>query len=309
MTIKKDYSFSIILCTYEPDEVFFKEQIESIINQTYKNWKLFIFDDSKSNKCKLLIDEFKIKNIVAYFKGPQQGFSHNFLNGLKNKSVKNDLYVFADQDDIWFDNKLDYINNFFNTIDNSAPILYCGRTIYVDSKNKKVLTFSPLFKKKPSLKNALVQSLAGGNTMCMNNSLRDRVNEFEDVDIFSHDWWFYIVNELSFGTTYYDKSPLVLYRQHNNSLIGGNVGFMPMIKRLALVLNGTYKFWNDKHYKTLDKNRKIISSDKISVLEEFNEIRSSFFPFNYFFLHKYKFYRQRFIGHIGIIIALLFSKL
>lgn len=308
MTIKKNYSFSIILCTYEPNEVFFQEQIESIINQTYKNWKLFIFDDSKSKKCKLLIDKLKIKNIIFYFKGPHRTFSHNFLNGLKNKSVKNDLYVFADQDDIWFDSKLEYINKFFNTVDNSAPVLYCGRTIYVNSNNSKLLNLSPLFNKKPSLKNALVQSLAGGNTMCMNNSLRDRVNQFEDVDIFSHDWWFYIVNELSSGTTYYDESPLILYRQHNNSLIGGNVGFMPQIRRLALVLNGTYKLWNDKHWKTLNKNRKIISPDKICVLEEFNHIRSCFFPINYFFLNKYKFYRQRIIGHLGIIIALIFSK-
>ena len=94
MRNKKNNSFSIILCAYEPDVDFFTEQIESIINQSYKDWSLFIFDDSKSDKCHILFDFFMnkygLKNKFFYFRGPQLTFSHNFLHALNNDNIKND---------------------------------------------------------------------------------------------------------------------------------------------------------------------------------------------------------------------------
>ena len=111
MRNKNNNSFSIILCAYEPDANFFTDQIESIINQSYKEWTLYVFDDSKSSKCKTLFDffmkKFNLKDKLFYLKGPQSGFSKNFLTSLKNKKVENDLYVFADQDDVWLEHKLE----------------------------------------------------------------------------------------------------------------------------------------------------------------------------------------------------------
>jgi hypothetical protein len=53
--------------------------------------------------------------------------------------------------------------------------VYCSRTILVDVNGNQI-GCSPLFTKKPSFANALVQSIAGGNTMVFNKKARDLID-------------------------------------------------------------------------------------------------------------------------------------
>ena len=72
-----------------------------------------------------------------------------------------DFYSFSDQDDIWLKNKLNYS---INTLIKYKGHVLGSRTLYTD-KNLKIIGRSPLFKKKVLFfENALVQSIAGGNT-------------------------------------------------------------------------------------------------------------------------------------------------
>jgi hypothetical protein len=63
----------------------------------------------------------------------------------------------------------------------------------------------------------------------------------------SHDWWLYLVCEALGGMTYYDKIPTINYRQHENSIIGSNVGFIAKLKRLHLLLRGFFRKWISEH--------------------------------------------------------------
>ena len=132
-------------------------------------------------------------------------------------------------------------------LDDSKPFLYCARTTFVSSDAKRILGESDLFLKPPSFRNAIVQSLAGGNTMAFNNPLKKIVSQFFKADIVSHDWWLYIVNELSGGETLYDPESTILYSQHSRSLIGANTGIMAKLRRLGMLLMGVYRDYNTKH--------------------------------------------------------------
>ena len=131
--------------------------------------------------------------------------------------------------------KLSYTLQKFSKLDLLKPTLYCARTTYVSGDAKKILGESDLFLRPPSFRNAIVQSLAGGNTMAFNNAFKKIVSEFKTADIVSHDWWLYIVNELSGGKTLYDTESTILYRQHNGSLIGANTGFIAKLRRLRML--------------------------------------------------------------------------
>ena len=47
--MNQDKTIEIVMATYN-GEKYIKEQIESVINQTYTNWKLLIRDDNSRDK-------------------------------------------------------------------------------------------------------------------------------------------------------------------------------------------------------------------------------------------------------------------
>ncbi|MCV5720962.1 glycosyltransferase family 2 protein, partial [Escherichia coli] len=57
------------------------------------------------------------------------------------------------------------------------------------NEKDECIGYSPLFCKKPSFRNALIQSIAGGNTMLFNQAARNIINLTpQDFKIVSHDW-------------------------------------------------------------------------------------------------------------------------
>jgi teichuronic acid biosynthesis glycosyltransferase TuaG len=85
--------------------IYLKEAINSVIQQTYKNWNLFIVDDnSKDSSKKILKNYSKNKKINIFYlkknKGP--GYCRNFAIS-KSKSK---LIAFLDSDDFWTKDKL-----------------------------------------------------------------------------------------------------------------------------------------------------------------------------------------------------------
>ena len=253
--IKKFPRTAILMCTYN-GEKYLEEQLDSIQTQTYKNWTLYVNDDgSKDNTLNILKTYQKKwgkKNLIIR-RGPQKGFCQNFLNIINDKKINADLYFLSDQDDVWMPHKISHTLKKISRLDPLKPILYCARTTYVTSDAKRILGQSDLFLKPPSFRNAIVQSIAGGNTMAFNNPLKTKVQKYPKADVVSHDWWLYILNELKGGQTFYDNVSTIFYRQHAYSLIGANTGFVAKLRRLRMLLGGTYRFYNTKHFQTFNK--------------------------------------------------------
>ena len=51
---------AILMSTYN-GERYLKDQIQSILKQTYKNWHLYIRDDGSTDETRLIISEFEAK--------------------------------------------------------------------------------------------------------------------------------------------------------------------------------------------------------------------------------------------------------
>ena len=86
----------------------------------------------------------------------------------------------------------------------------------------------------------LVQSVAGGNTMVFNNKMKQLFESTGLVAVVSHDWWGYQIATGSGGEVFYDPKPHILYRQHSESLIGGNASFLSKLERLSPVKPWVY---------------------------------------------------------------------
>jgi glycosyltransferase involved in cell wall biosynthesis len=242
-------------------------------------------------------------------KGPQKGFCQNFLQIICDKKITADLYFLSDQDDVWMPHKLSHTLKKISRLDPLKPILYCARTTYVSSDAKKILGQSDVFLKPPSFRNAIVQSIAGGNSMAFNNCLKDVVQKNLGVNVVSHDWWLYILNELKGGQTLYDHESTILYRQHSRSLIGANIGFLAKIKRLRMLLFGTYRVYNTKHLEIFNRLSIETVKSNIHLIDQFLIMRDKPLRVRWQMIHKLGLYRQNWDGQLALYLAAVLRKL
>ena len=97
-------SVDIILPNYN-SAPYLSETIDSIIRQTFKNWKLIIVDDNSNRETKKILKNYENKpniNIIWLKKNKRAGFCRN----LAIRNSKSEYIAFIDSDDIWKKDKL-----------------------------------------------------------------------------------------------------------------------------------------------------------------------------------------------------------
>lgn len=304
---------AIILCTYNGDK-YLEQQLNSIINQTYKDWVIYASDDNSNDRTLEILLNFQNTyghNRIIITNGPNKNnAAFNFLFTLNKFYYNNNYFAFCDQDDIWHKDKLERAIAFFlkNNQSEDTPKLFCSSTRYI-SKNGEFLQNSYIFKLKPNFKNALVQSIAGGNTMLFNKSAAKiilRTNDFQNL--VAHDWWLYILVSAYEGVIFYDKIPTVDYRQHNNALVGENRSILAKVKRIRNLLNGRFKSWTDYNLKMLNPLYDDFSSSSKQAFDFFKLIKCSSFIKRIYFFYKSGIRRQTLTSNIALFLAVIIKR-
>ena len=101
--LKKELIVDIILPNYNGASSI-KRSINSVISQSFKNWKLFIIDDGSKDNSKKIINKFKNININKIYLNRNRGVS--YCRNLGIKKSKSKYIAFIDSDDYWTKNKL-----------------------------------------------------------------------------------------------------------------------------------------------------------------------------------------------------------
>jgi glycosyltransferase involved in cell wall biosynthesis len=304
----------ILMCTYNGAR-FLAEQLDSLEAQTYQNWEVIASDDGSTDQTLEILQQYQAKwpsGKLTIRSGPQKGFSQNFLSLACDPEIKANYYAFCDQDDVWLPEKLEVaVGNIIEKQEYRGaklPYLYCGRTAYISS-DKKPLGFSPLFGFPPSFRNALIQSIAGGNTMVFNQKVKEMLERVGLVDVSSHDWWVYQLTSAADGMVYYDKVPKILYRQHSDALIGGNSTIFARFKRLKMLLRGRFFHWTDQNLIALNRAKGEISKSNLEILSLFITLRSAKLKDRFRLLEVCGLYRQTWGGTISLTLAALLNKI
>jgi glycosyltransferase involved in cell wall biosynthesis len=311
INLEQSELIAILMTTFNGGK-YLDLQLISIENQNHTNWELHISDDGSTDQTLNIIKEFQNRTtnkVIIYKTENNLGFVNNFFS-LINKDIKADHFVLADQDDIWCSEKLSRSLTYLKSQDLAYPALYCGRTQLIDVHGK-FKGKSPLFKKPPDFRNALVQSIAGGNTMAMNKAAQAILRQTLPYSkyVASHDWWMYIVITAHSGHVHYDPTPCLLYRQHPQNLIGANIGIRAKLQRLKFLTSGGFRDWNDLHLKALGRLPTPLSGETKNALRTFSELRSKNFLTRFRKVFSSGFYRQDLQGQIALVIAILFRKL
>ena len=293
-------------------ERYLHEQLDSIHNQNFNNWTLYVNDDGSGDKTLDILKRYQkkwgVKKLIIR-RGPQKGFCQNFLQIINDPKIKADLYFLCDQDDVWMPHKLSHTIKKISRLDPLKPFLYCARTTYVSSDAKNILGQSELFLKPPSFQNAIVQSIAGGNTMAFNNPLKTKAQKYPKAEVVSHDWWLYILNELKGGHTIYDVESTIFYRQHSKSLIGANTGFIAKLKRLRVLLTGAYRIYNTKHLNAFNKLSVQTNKRNLKLIDQFLILRDKSLIERWRMIDELGLFRQTWDTHLGLYLAAILHKL
>lgn len=293
-------------------ERFIGEQLASIGRQTHKNWSLWISDDGSSDRTPEAIRAFAALHgagRVHLLAGPRKGFARNFLSLACNDHIHADYYAFCDQDDIWFEPKLEVALAALRTSHGDLPSVYFGRTRSIDVEGREG-AMSPLFSRPPGLKNALVQSIGGGNTTVFNTAARRLLRlAGADLDIPSHDWWTYLAVSACGGRVVYDPVPQVGYRQHGGNLVGENSSLAARISRLNLLLEGRFSRWLDQNLEALRRLGSSVTTANRMVIEHFGLARAERLPWRRLAnLRRLGLYRQTLLGTLSLYAAAALNK-
>jgi hypothetical protein len=291
---------------------FLAEQLDSLEAQTHQNWVLIASDDGSGDDTIKILEKYQAKwqpGKLIIKEGPRQGFCINFLSIACDSSIRADYYAFCDQDDVWLPNKLTVaINNIAENEKSGTPYVYCGRTTYVDERLKKI-GCSPQFSFPRTFRNALIQSIAGGNTMVFNQIAKNALEKVGVVQHPSHDWWLYQLITGMGGIVFYDPTPQILYRQHKDALVGSNTSLLSKVERISMVLKGQFRHWTNLNIDALRNAKPLLTHGSIETLELFIKMRDAKFKDRFRLLEVAGLYRQTWRGTISLLLAALFKKI
>lgn len=305
------HTVHILLATYN-GERFLSKQLESIVQQSYRNWTVTISDDGSTDETLIIVERFarQVQQPVFVLQGPKNGCSTaNFFHLVSKAPIVNnvDLYAFCDQDDIWHDDKLERAVKWHMQHLDKNVRLYCGRTEYI-SVNLQSLGLSPSINQLPSFGNALVQNIASGNTMVFNYPVLISLKKVLPEHSIWHDWTTYVVATALEGFVYFDDEPCVYYRQHESNVIGKNNGFLAQLKRLPFLFNGRYRKWSNLTEQCINDIHEELSKNSLSIFQDFKDMRSA--PSFISRIKKFKnsnIRRQNISSNILLVVALIFG--
>lgn len=291
--------------------LFADEQIASIHNQTITDVDIIISDDISSDNTLDILEAWRKKWTKGKFDiatGPCRGFSENFRSLIVGYSGSHDYVAFSDQDDIWDADKLEIAISWLKT-QGDQPALYCGRTRYVDETGR-FLRLSPHFKRPPQINNALVQCVAGGNTMVMNRKAMELVIIASRQGPFvSHDWWSYMIVSGCGGRVYYDSEPHVSYRQHRANIVGANDSLGQRWTRIRELSNGRLRRWIEMNLTGLSSMYGYLTVEAQQATDILRRLHSKNLLDRLSGLFNLTLFRQTRLDNLGLLVTIVLGKL
>ena len=235
---------TIIMAVYNGQE-YIREQLESLKDQTYTEWRLVIRDDRSSDKTAEIVKKFSYEveqEVIFKVNEKPSGSAKNNFALLINDAKESDYVMFCDQDDIW---KKDKIEITFNKMKQAEerygrdfPLLVHGDVEVIDENGN--INADSMFEMShinadSKLPQILIQNHVTGCTMMCNKKLIAGISEYASSEyIIMHDYLAALYASV-FGKIEVIKKPLLSYRQHSGNSVGAKNNNNPvyLLKRLA----------------------------------------------------------------------------
>lgn len=240
--------YVILLATYN-GEKYVKEMLDSLERQTRDDFVCYIHDDGSTDGTLDIVREWikgKKKYKLLNFDSAG-GAKNNFFAMLRE--VDASYYMFADQDDVWVENKVETLIDRMETVEkdrqHTSVVVYSDMYVVDDELNVISDSFIKFIGRniyRNKLSQLLIDNPAAGCTMIINRALRDRALEYNDAEeIPMHDQWIMCVAAAT-GIVEPIDEPLIYYRQHASNVMGAEAesGKDKVIRNAKDIITGEF---------------------------------------------------------------------
>lgn len=259
----------ILLATYNGEQ-YLVEQIESILNQTYKDFRLLISDDCSTDNTKQIIKEYekKDKRIKVFFQDKNVGVVQNFE--FLMKKVENDFFMFSDQDDIWKENKIEVTLNKIQLT--NANLVYSDLEVVDSDLNITFESYWKLkgiyhkIKKYNNFESLYLNNFVTGCTIIARKDLIKKALPLPKTSKYVlHDYWISLIASQDGNIEYVEES-LIKYRQHKNNKVGSKKKSDTIEKFEEM--RDLFIDVKKQHFRVFIENENAFNSEKVKELNQ-----------------------------------------
>lgn len=222
-------TIAILLATYNSSK-YIREQIDSLLSQTYKDFIIYVRDDCSTDKTPIILQDYKNRYPERFVIVDNEGKSlrayHNFVELMYK--VESPYYMFCDHDDVWLSDKIEVSmarmqQESLNHTD--KPIIVHTDMMVVDQNlniiNESFWSYTKLLPKHVRFKDLVCCNSVNGCTVLLNNKAKQVA--LQNVDNATmHDMLVAQSVAANGGIVAAVMQPTVLYRQHIDNVVGAH---------------------------------------------------------------------------------------
>lgn len=193
-------TISVVMATYNGEE-FIREQIDSILNQTYPVHELIIQDDGSTDRTVAIANDYaqRYPVVKVFVNQHNKGLNQNFKSVVMRAT--GDFIAIADQDDVWYRDKLERQLATIGNRDVCGSIYTYGQTL-----EEAVVKNFPY-----NIERLLFFSFVCGHTMLCRCDFVQNADNWQDY--MWYDWSLSLHASLGHGLIITEE-PTVWHRQH-----------------------------------------------------------------------------------------------
>lgn len=245
----------ILLSTYNGEQ-FLEVQLDSIISQSNKSWKLKVRDDGSVDGTLSILYRYKQKYPEQIYLDFDTFGNVGVIKSFELLLLRSDAKycMFADQDDYWLPNKIEFAFNEMQIQEKlypSKPVLICSDLIVVDKDlNKLSNSYWEYARLAPNLLQKMtflaVNNYITGCTVLINEQAKTISLPFAKSATM-HDSWIALKVLVNQGHISSNTIPQIYYRQHGKNTIGASKAifgfkyFVDKIFKLTIVVENNLK--------------------------------------------------------------------
>lgn len=256
---------SIILCTYN-GEKYIKEQINSLLNQTYSSVEILVIDDCSTDGTVEILEKYAQENkIILHKNTSNKGVNKNFYYGFA--LAKGDFIAPCDQDDVWLAHKITAMTEAIKDND----LIYCNSALMTENGalTGEIMSDRVFFMKKSDCTTFAYSNCIAGHASLFKKTLLNDCYPFYEKGELYYDYWV-AFTAACVGKIDYIQEPLVYFRRHNNALTHHQQSNTPKSElqryKIQQLVDRLYGFANHPKLTVADKQL-------LEKLHQYNRLR------------------------------------
>ncbi|MEQ1837113.1 MAG: glycosyltransferase family 2 protein [Candidatus Nitrotoga sp.] len=234
---------SIVMATYN-GEKYLRQQLDSILAQTYQHFELIAVDDASTDRTLSILNQYAaLDNRIHVFPAENNlGFVANFERGLR--LARGEFIALSDQDDVFHKDKIEILLTVLR--DQPNRDLVVSDLSLIDQDGNEIAPSMWLYQRlnpkqgKP-FRRLLRSNFATGCAMMLRRGLLNIALPFPP-DCLVHDWWLAVVSASSkAGGICLVSEQLTAYRQHGSNVIGAKAASNITVENIIARIQSSHR--------------------------------------------------------------------